>query len=82
MASLTCEDHPMLVWSCKDMAISGNRYNGFRSIFFFGQRTEKFSDGSGWNGTLMVNGERVQECSCPASKLIRIDDVTGEICKS
>ena len=87
MASLTCENHPDLVWSCKDMAISNGRYNGSRHIFFFGRRTERFSDGSGWNGTFLVKDEAgkvisyVQECSCSPSKLILIDEITGEICE-
>ena len=85
MASLTCENHPDLVWSCKDLAISNGRYNNARNIFFFGLKTKRFNDSSGWDGTHTrrdANGEVigvVEECSCPARDLILLVPETGEI---
>jgi hypothetical protein len=56
-ALMTCENHPTLRWSCKEIAVSGDRYNGCRNIFFLGA----FLDGKLTMGL---------ECDCPASKLI------------
>ena len=58
---LTCEDHPDLYWSCKNIALSedaeGNmRYNGSRSIFFCHHLTPGRD-----------------ECPCHHSKLVGIE---------
>lgn len=47
-----CVNHPNLRWSAKVIACTpSGRYNGFRSIFFFGDE----------------HGKACQECSCPES---------------
>ncbi len=56
----TCEDHPELRWTCKNIAVGPDkngdiRYNGSRNIFF-------------------ASDPPARECDCPSSKLIGIED--------
>jgi hypothetical protein len=73
-----------LLWSCKDLAVSGGRYTGCRSIFFFGYHLkERYDDGSGWKGSMffeLKDGNKipVTECACPSKWLIELDE-NGEI---
>lgn len=61
---MTCENHPTLRWSCKEIAINKDgRYNSMRNIFFMGA-TPKTDD---WTWTPAA------ECSCPGSKLILVE---------
>ena len=67
--SLTCENHPNLRWSCKDIAITDDgRYNGMRNIFFFG--------GLRSDGSISIYDPETNtvfaECDCPCSKLIAL----------
>ncbi len=69
---LTCENHPELRWSTKEIAVTNGKYNGCRNIFFNGIPSGKgmFFDGSGLNCTELKDGQIVRECSCPSSCLI------------
>ena len=67
---LTCENHPHLRWMCKDNAVTeGGRYNGMRNIFFLGVAVPSSLRYSTFDGETVHN-----ECSCPGSELIRIDE--------
>lgn len=58
--TLTCKHHPLLRWSTKAIAWSGDKnqghYNGSRNIFFL--------------GTLPDLNPNVFECSCPSHELV------------
>ncbi len=61
MVSLTCKNHPELLWHVKEIAWTRNpdgtgHYNGQRNIHFMGDRNYKL----------------MRECSCPASDLVEI----------
>ncbi len=71
---LTCKNHPRLRWSCKEIAFSDKYgYDGSRNIFFGGVPDDNgmYSDNSGLSCTRIKDNELVEECSCPASNLIR-----------
>lgn len=70
MANLLCENHPLLRWQCKDIAVNENgRYNQSRNIFFMGEMPE-------WKeaelGTWEECNAYTPECSCPVSCLIEV----------
>ena len=68
---LTCKNHPLLRWSCKDISWS-NGYNGKRNLFFRGTPSGRgmFYDGSGLDCTKVKDGALVVECDCPCQDLI------------
>lgn len=75
---LTCKNHPLLRWSCKEVAFTDEGgYNGLRNIFFLGIPSGKgmHSDGSGLDCTTVIKmfdgWEPVRECGCPSSDLVR-----------
>ena len=70
---LTCKNHPHLRWSCKEIAFEeGNGgYNGRRTLFFNGQATGKFYDWGAPRCVKTVEGALIEECSCPASDLVK-----------
>jgi hypothetical protein len=70
MIEMTCENHPDLLWHCKEIAVSpSRRYNGARNIFFAGK---VMPDGS------ISEFDReshtfTRECACPGSALIKVE---------
>lgn len=62
---LTCEHHPELRWSTKEVAVSDGRYNGARHLYFNGTPSGEgmYSDGSG------LHCKPAQECDCPTACL-------------
>jgi hypothetical protein len=71
---MTCKNHLNLRWSCKEIAFSdAGGYNSMRNIFFNGVPSSDgmYSDGSGLDCEMIVNGKIVDECKCPARDLIR-----------
>jgi hypothetical protein len=63
MPYLNCINHPNLRWHCKIQAISGDRYNGQRNLFYVGTKEDISTSGHyTWN-------QSVPECSCPANDL-------------
>ena len=76
---LTCKNHPNLRWGCKEIAFSDSGgYNGCRNIFFRGEPTGDgmFNDGSGLDCSVLTADRQnvIEECTCPASDLIRADE--------
>lgn len=72
MVTMTCRDHPHLMWSCKRIAISDGRYNGSRNLAFKGTPSGEgpYADGSGVQCTIRYpDGSFVHECTCPVSML-------------
>lgn len=74
---LTCKVHPMLRWSCKEIAYTpGYGYNGQRNLFFLGMFTGYGP--SKWTGAITeqysmihpITNEIVHECDCGARQLI------------
>ena len=59
MPTLTCRNHPALLWMTKEMAITDGRYNGQRNLFFLGTIDD-------WRHR---NFPSVPECRCPAADL-------------
>ena len=71
---LTCKNHLNLRWSCKDAAWSGF-YNGFRTLFFWGEPTGEgmYGDGSGlYCSTYFKDRDdpTIITCKCSQSDLI------------
>lgn len=77
---LTCELHPELRWSTKEIAVTDGRYNGTRNLFFMGEPVRNkdgtpkmHADGSGLECTELVQGgptyRLVRECTCPSGYL-------------
>ncbi len=70
---LTCENHPELRWSTKEIAVTNGRYNGQRNIFFKGVPTGEgmYPDGSGlYCSFVNPDGTLVKECDCHSGKLV------------
>lgn len=68
--NLKCKNHPELRWNCKFIAVNEDgSYNGQRNIFFKGHVN---------HGKIDPDGNRIGECTCPASDLTFANDKEKE----
>lgn len=69
MVTLTCKNHPNLRWNTKDIAVNKDgSYNGNRRLFFKGNGVDRVR-------VCPDTLNYLDECSCSASYLTRVEDV-------
>lgn len=68
MVELKCKNHPDLRWNTKDVAVNKDgSYNGARRLFFKGNGVDRVR-------VCFDTLRYLDECSCPASDLIRVEE--------